>query len=79
MKKVKGPDDEFWARVNAKEQREIERRVIGDAAWDDEDSEHPGCITGADFVKALMGIVESHTDKEVEAWLSDLRGEGDAK
>ena len=46
---------------------------------DNENSEHPGCITGADFVKALMGIVESRTDKEVEAWLSDLRGEGDAK
>ena len=37
MKKVKGPDDEFWARANAEGKREIERRVIGDAAWDDEE------------------------------------------
>ena len=51
--------------------RDVWIRPVADV----ENSEHPWCITGADFVKALMGIVEPRTDKEVEAWLRDLRGE----
>jgi len=62
MKKVKGPDDEFWARVNAKERCKMERRVIGDAAWDDEDGDCPGCEKCEDWVRGQRG--EGATLKE---------------
>ena len=69
MKRVKGDNRIYTAErageLMAESQREDDEN--------DEGTEHPGCITGADFVKALMGIVEPRTDKEVEDWLRDLR------